>query len=133
MCVRKYAELTKDPSACELLMPSNYGWSCLGAAEELNARMCWFDFGKNAKKVGENTMPECGGSPDVADRCCSMAEALFVKRVSSCDAFVDATILHDQCLEELAQREKDIEICSSISNDNVRSGCEVAVWALKKM
>ena len=34
MCVRKYAELKKDPSACELLMPSSYGLGCVGAAIE---------------------------------------------------------------------------------------------------
>ncbi|MDO8468339.1 MAG: hypothetical protein Q7S29_01100 [Candidatus Peribacter sp.] len=28
-CVREYAKLTRDPSACELLMPSEYGLSCI--------------------------------------------------------------------------------------------------------
>ena len=32
-CVYTYASLTKDPSACELLMPSDYGFSCLGEVE----------------------------------------------------------------------------------------------------
>ena len=36
MCVREYAELTKDPSACELLMPSSYGLDCGGGGLKVN-------------------------------------------------------------------------------------------------
>src|SRR3990167_3558639 len=32
MCIYEYAKLTKEPSACELLMPSSYGLSCVGGA-----------------------------------------------------------------------------------------------------
>ena len=129
-CIHEYASLTKDPTACELLLPSDYGWSCLGAAREPNSRICWFDFGRNATQVGEYVMPECGGREDVKDRCCSMARSLFVEQSTSCDQFSDMDILHDQCLQELAQRERDINVCSEIVSDHVRVTCEIQVRAI---
>jgi len=30
LCIYDYAKLTKDPSACELLMPSSYELACVG-------------------------------------------------------------------------------------------------------
>ncbi|MBP9851004.1 MAG: hypothetical protein KBC47_04910 [Candidatus Peribacteraceae bacterium] len=133
VCIRIFAELTKDPSACELLMPSSYGWSCLGAAEEPNARMCWFDFGQNAQKIGDAVMPECGAREDsVSVRCCQMAKFLYVEKTSNCDEFNDSVPLHDQCLELVARRDRDIDECSLIRSDHVRTACEVAVGALLK-
>ncbi|MBU1956904.1 hypothetical protein KJ680_00700 [bacterium] len=44
-CVYRYASLTKDPSACDLLMPSSYGWSCLGAARK-KGEICSINYNK---------------------------------------------------------------------------------------
>src|SRR5688572_5716417 len=33
-CVYEYAKLSKDPTACELLMPSRYGLDCVGVAQK---------------------------------------------------------------------------------------------------
>jgi len=132
MCVREYAKLTKDPSACELLMPSDYGWDCLAQAERPNARMCWFDFGKNTQKIGNAALPECGsGNEAYAPRCCAMATKLYVEQTHHCDDFTDDSVLHDQCLELLARRERTVETCADITDENVRTGCEVAVRALQ--
>lgn len=132
-CIYRYAELTKDPSACELLMPSSYGWDCLGAAEESNARMCWFDFSKERYSNSKPVMPECGGKNDSSShRCCEMGKFLYVEKASNCDEFNDSATLHDQCLELMAKRDKNLVLCSQIEDENVRSGCEVAVRALQK-
>ena len=32
LCFYLLAQKLKDPNVCELLMPSEYGWSCLGVA-----------------------------------------------------------------------------------------------------
>ncbi len=132
-CVYNYAKLTKDPSACELLMPSDYGWSCLGAAEKPNSRQCWFDFSKEPYSNSKPVMPECGGKNDsFSRRCCEMAKFLYVEKASNCDEFNESTPLHDQCLESVARRERDIHTCSQIQSDHIRIACEVAVRALKK-
>src|SRR3989338_2915501 len=132
LCVYEYAKLKQDPSACELLMPSSYGWSCLGAAEELNQRWCWFDFGKKPALVGRGeisvTIPECeSDSQSMLDnRCCELALTLYVDRGMNCDAFAqEPQQLHDQCLALLANREKDIHFCSSIASKNFKTACEV--------
>ncbi len=130
-CIHEYASLAKDPSACELLMPSDYGWSCLGAAEKPDARICWFDFGKNATQIGGALMPDCGGREDsLAHRCCDMAKSLYVQKNTSCDIFKDSIILHDQCLELMAKRDRNSHLCTYITNEHVRSACEVQVRAL---
>ena len=130
-CIYDYAKLTKDPSACELLMPSSYGWDCLGAAEEANARICWFDFGKNTQKIGNTILPECGGRTDsVASRCCNMAKFVYIEKGLDCDRYSDSVPLHDQCLELVARREKNIDLCTGIHNKNVLSACRVAVSSL---
>jgi len=137
LCIHEYAKLTKDPSACELLMPSSYGWSCLGAAEEPNQRWCWFDFGHQPPLVGRGetsvTMPECKDNPSSMqeNRCCELALVLYVNHEMSCETFSQGPQqLHDQCLELLAVRERNIDFCSSIANENVRKSCEVATKAL---
>ncbi len=133
LCIHEYASLTKDPSACELLMPSSYGWDCLGAAEESNARICWFDFSKERYSNSKPVMPECGGKNDSsARRCCEMAKFLYVEKELNCNEFNDSAPLHDQCLELVARRERDIHTCSQIQSDHIRTTCEVAVRALKK-
>lgn len=137
-CVYTYAELTKDPSACELLMPSSYGWDCLGQAEKPNSRQCWFDFGPTPPQVGRGndvvTIPACASNPKSMqeNRCCELAETLYVDKENNCDALKGPTVLHDQCLELMAKRDKNLVLCSQIQDDNVRSGCEVAVRALKQ-
>ncbi len=137
-CIYDYAKLTKDPSACELLMPSSYGWDCLGQAEKPNSRQCWFDFGPTPPQVGRGndavTIPACASNPKSMqeNRCCELAETLYVDKENNCDALKEPTVLHDQCLELMAKRDKNLVLCSQIQDDNVRSGCEVAVRALKK-
>ncbi len=137
-CVREYAKLTKNPSACELLMPSDYGWDCLGAAEEPNSRQCWFDFGSSPTQVGSGdtyvTFPECAHSPKKMEgnRCCELADILYIKKQESCKPLQDHQILYDQCQELLARRELAIDMCSSIYSPHVRSSCEVSVRALLK-
>ena len=53
LCVYTYASLTHDPAACELLMPSEHGWSCLG---EVHQKI----FGSSRTRVGELMPSNCG-------------------------------------------------------------------------
>lgn len=137
-CIHRYASLKKDPSACNLLMPSDYGWSCLGAAEEPNQRWCWFDFGKDPAIVGRGAisiaMTECKNNPySMRDnRCCELATALYINHEQHCKAFEQGPQqLHDQCLELLANRERNMNYCSFITSANVKAACEVSSRALE--
>lgn len=136
LCRYTYASLTKDPTACELLMPSDYGWSCVGAAEKPNSRACWFDFAPDPPVVGRGdtrvTLPECAGNPPTmaANRCCELARILYLERQRSCETLRDSDVLYDQCLELLARRERNVDLCAGILSDHIRSACEVAVRAL---
>ena len=135
-CVYEYAKLSKDPTACELLLPSRYGWSCLGASEEPNQRWCWFDFGPNPPQVGRRNVhasfEQCHNIDELQQsRCCELADVLYVNRTISCKQFGNAPIeLQNQCLELLARRDRNITLCEQITSDNLRASCEVAVKAL---
>jgi len=135
-CIHRYAELTKDPTACELLMPSDYGWSCLGAAMKPNSRLCWFNFSPDPAEVGSGdmrvTLPECAQNPSaLPGRCCELAGILYLDTEQNCNSVKDSPIVYDQCLELLARSQRNITLCTDISSDHIRSACEVAVKALQ--
>lgn len=136
LCIHRYAKLTKDPSACELLMPSGYGWSCLGAAEKPNSRLCWFNFAPDPPEVGSGnmrvTLPDCAKNPSAmtTNRCCELARILYIDEEESCAALQNSDVLHDQCVELLARRDRNVDICTDIHDDHIRASCEVAVRAL---
>ena len=135
-CIYEYAKLSKDPTACELLLPSSYGWSCLGASEEPNQRWCWFDFGPNPPQVGRRNVhasfEQCHNIDELQQsRCCELADVLYVNRTTLCTQFSNAPVeLQNQCLELLARRDRNITLCESITSNNLRVSCEVAVRAL---
>lgn len=137
-CIHTYASLTKDPSACALLMPSSYGWSCLGAAEKENARKCWFDFGPEPPEVGSGnssvTFPVCTtlDNENVLRSCCNIADTLYISRDNTCSSFKNDQKYFDQCQELLAKREREISYCELIQDSHIQAACKVAVDALLK-
>lgn len=137
-CIKTYASLTKDPSACALLMPSSYGWSCLGAAEKENARKCWFDFGPEPPEVGSGnssvTFPVCTtlDNENVLRSCCNIADTLYISRDNTCSSFKNDQKYFDQCQELLAKREREISYCELIQDSHIQAACKVAVDALLK-
>lgn len=131
LCVFEYAKIAKDSLACELLMPSNYGWNCLAAAEQIEDRLCWFDFTKSTENNSAGRMPECGGRQNSdASRCCDMARNLYVEKIDSCEPYADSEKFHDQCQELLALEKENIGLCDAIINDRIRSNCTVSVRAI---
>ena len=132
-CIHDYASLTHDPSACELLMPSEYGWSCLGAATE--KQPCLFDFAQEPEVRGNGIialMKEClDGSVDIQNNsCCIMARTVFLEENFDCALLKELPAFEDQCLRETALKRREPDTCASISNGNIRSSCEVGVRAL---
>lgn len=138
MCVREYAELTKDPSACELLMPSSYGLSCVGGARK--NLPCLFDDQKNVVwndgKYNEIPFGECSKTKLSKEgaACCLAAAAKFDPDfIKGCEAFRSSNpLLADQCQYEVAQKEIDPVLCGTIADENIRSACNLVVTTLLK-
>lgn len=86
-CVRKYAEIKKDPAACELLMPSRYGLSCVGSAT--NNDICFVRNDNTVSGNGINVpIDECINGPDNirANACCIIAINAGVKTENDCSS-----------------------------------------------
>ena len=133
LCFYLLAQKLKDPSVCELLMPSEYGWSCLGAATE--KQPCLFDFAQEPEVRGNGIialMKEClDGSADIQNNsCCIMARTVFLEENFDCALLKELPAFEDQCLRETALKRREPDTCASISNGNIRSSCEVGVRAL---
>ena len=129
-CVYTYAELAKDPSACELLMPSSYGLSCVGGAEDFDPCVMLADQKKTVKGQGiETTYDTCLTGPHQTQGhvCCKMAKVLYGKE-SECSSFPMGK-LKDQCHHILAVKRKDLTECELIESKRNRTGCAVIVRA----
>lgn len=110
LCVFRFAKFAKDPSACELLMPSEYGLGCIGniwgpLIDESNCH--WYK---------ENEVR------------CFEGEAL-TPHIYACDqTHIDS--LPDECIHRIAFKEKNEERCDIIANATLQQVCKtrIAVW-----
>ncbi len=127
-CIYEYAKLMKDPSACELLMPSSYGLSCVGAAEDFDPCVMLADPEKSVGGQGiDTTYDQClSGSPATRKHvCCAMARVLYDNK-RDCSNFAQGE-LRDQCHHIVAVKNKELDACGKIVNERNRTGCEVIV------
>ncbi len=134
LCVYKYAELTKDPSACELLMPSTYGNSCVGAAEnhqlpcntDVKERSVFWteDNVEHLLSVDECALADAGRSA-LGDQCCQVAKVAFLQEENDCSNLAGSPPVHDRCLYALALKLKRSDACQDIQNENARAACLV--------
>ena|SRR3989338_437693 len=133
-CVRVYAERRKDPSACELLMPSSYGLSCVGGAQTARDS-CSMRNGRVTWNGGEATYTECRYDDPKrslqGNQCCLIARVTFVKSENNCRTLVDFQDLHDECLQSLAFKNHTPEICEGIATENTKVACTVNANAIK--
>ncbi len=106
-CVRKYAELAQDPSACALLMPSEYGMDCIGNI--------W-------GKIIDNS--NCHWYKNNEVRCFTGKE--LVPHIYDCSEKNIANF-PDECSHRLAFKKKDTNLCLDIQNSILRAICEVRI------
>lgn len=133
-CIYTYAELTKDPSACELLMSSSYGLSCTGAAKDFK-RPCALGNDRSVSGDGiDATLAECvrGTANMQNNRCCIIAKARFITSFNDCSDVNGNQDMKDQCYYSLAFKNNDPEPCASIQHENLRKACIVEASALKQ-
>src|SRR3989339_133281 len=137
-CIYSYAKTAKDPSACELLMPSSYGWSCLGAV----TGKLWEGVGCGSTKEKIN----CGAynvfSPNLGiDDCnaydqrilrdwCHEERSASLPNVYECDKIsTDPPGLREICERRYAFKMKDPSLCAKMPNEKKRKLCEMEINA----
>lgn len=135
-CFYELAKITKNPIICEHLLPTDYGWNCLGAAEENSP--CVFVAGSKRTVKGNkmiSTVDECIArtSEHSNNECCVMARIMYDEDATeNCESFESGSRFANQCYRHMAVENREIETCNRITNDNIRTACEVAVRALTK-
>lgn len=138
-CIHTYASLTKDPSACELLMPSSYGLSCVGASEihlpcdvtSVPYSVYWRDGAREQTEHIKSCLLPNPQRSELGNQCCTVAKVAFLKKENDCSGVKDNTPIYDHCLYSLAWKQRDPTYCLGIENENARSACEVQTKAMQ--
>lgn len=135
-CVFSVAGLSHNPSACELLMPSEYGWSCLGIAQK-TGDPCSINYGryvswaeKPYEDIRKATMEECQKGKtqtEKGQKCCHILLLSSEKGVDDCTRFKGDNLYWDLCLMQLAMKLGQRSICEEITDGNKKSICEIQV------
>lgn len=134
-CIGEYAALTKDPTACEKLMPSSLGWSCLGRAQT-TADACSTDYKREVSwKIGKDvydwdsaTFDECkNGTEKSTDgiKCCYILKLQSDPQINDCSQFKNDQAFMNTCLSELALKTGNQELCKGVTDENKRVICEL--------
>ena len=139
-CIHTYASLTLDPTACELLLPSDYGWSCLGAVEEklFVGDPCYYspvrddvycnkNYSEGELTIEHPQMDNCSlyQRNDLREWC-HYERTLTSKDVHECDS-ITHPVVYDNCEYSHALKLKDLSFCSPIKDPSRRSFCEFRV------
>jgi len=134
-CVIRYAAIVKDPSICELLMPSEYGMNCVGGA--IHEQPCWLAMDRSVRWTGgQASLRECEKKDNKrsaeGNLCCHVARVRSLKHVNDCSPVANRQDMFDQCQYAIAMKNHDPSACTTIVNDNIRSACDVQTNALIK-
>ena len=135
LCFYLLAQRLKDPSVCELLMPSEYGWSCLGVARE-KGEICSINYGKDVSWWIESpyddpqkaTFEECKHGQEKTQKgkdCCHILLLSSEPGINDCSRFEGDTPYMDLCLSQLAMKQKEQNLCAGITDGNARSICGI--------
>lgn len=130
-CKIHYARISKNPAVCEGLMPSSFGWRCLGAA--MGNAVCSLNMNGT---VGGNgiyiPLQECStGTEDIKNNeCCIVAIRAEIKTENDCSPLRERQAFYEECKYRVAFKNEDLQQCEDISNPIIKSGCQVGVRAL---
>jgi hypothetical protein len=137
-CVYQYASLAKDPSACELLMPSSYGLSCVGGA--IDSPECGFNQGyevqwNEGNPVLKSSLKDCQKNiqrSETGEACCFIAKIGFVKDENDCSPLKNQERFYNECLDRLSFKNHDPTTCEGITDKNLKVACIVRAKAMKQ-
>lgn len=110
LCIYKVAQALKDAEVCELLMPSEYGLSCIGGiwGKEIDQSNChWYDTNAIRCFIGPSLTP----------------------KIVQCSIEPKGT-QPDECWHRVAFAKKNVGLCSNIQNLALQKVCMVrtAAW-----
>lgn len=114
-CVREYAKLTSDPTACELLLPSEYGLACISNL--------WPEVSGHVACGWNHTDPsifECRGGDGV------------LRQSKNCQDFADNQKQFSVCRSYIAERAKESHLCAQVPDQSIRLFCETKMGAWEK-
>lgn len=86
-CIYDYARLTKDPSACELLMPSEYGLSCINQSID-----SLFKENQDAEHINIDADCSIYNANPLRKDYCLFSQAHKTKDLNTCEEITDLTI-----------------------------------------
>lgn len=138
-CVSQVAFLKKDPSACELLMPSDYAWDCLGSVENQLYKGITCVYNKGSDDVYCNQFYSEGEielkNPQIEN--CSLyqrkdlREWCHLERTKRLEAYecssISNEVMHDYCHLQYAIKRGGVEFCAASLKDDRRAFCEERV------
>lgn len=139
-CVYKVAELTKDATACELLMPSDYGFSCLGAvdgklflgnpcsySQSQDILYCNPIYSMSELTINNPQIDDCSlYSHKDAREWCHYYRSTWQENVNECD-LIENELVKDKCSYSVALKERDPSKCSALINMERRDFCTFRV------
>ncbi len=154
-CVYHFAQIARDPAACELIMPSKYGEDCISNVVWSNTASplwsapctvdpehlsCYIDIPFNPHKDHQDkeanaSFPysSCEKITDqsIRELCFYGAglygEAKTLRQRNPCDQIVSNQELHEVCWYSASFTLKDPSLCSRIQNPIRSSACEVRI------
>lgn len=149
-CFYDYAKLSKDPTVCEYLMPSEYGIYCIAEVlhESVKESFCTLERKGDTELIcvlyettddgevrfsGNRYLPipsleGCRGLRDpLARNWCWQERAQKEQNQSLCANLPPSPGGKDECLHYVAFVKKDLDLCNTIRSDVVRKACSVRV------
>lgn len=138
LCVHEYAKLAKDPTACELLMPSSYGLSCVGGASR--SPICGVNPGFEVQwhegdEIKRSSLKDCqkkGIRSARGNECCIVATVSAIRTFNDCSSLANDTPVYDDCLQELSFKNHDPTTCEGITDAKLKVACIVRAKAMKQ-
>ncbi len=138
-CVYEYAEKMKDPTACELLLPSEYGLACLskvGGLLQTGIRCHIFTGEKALYCEGDGEADLVTETPQIqncslykrkdAQEWCHFIRTYQYKDVNECMSMSSAEAL-DACNTGLAFKEKNASLCSAVRDVKRKEYCKIRI------
>ena len=139
-CIFEYAKITKDPSACELLLPSEYGLACLSTvwgkimgplpcmkADGSNRVTCHQDNTDEFVKIDNPQITNCSQyKHNDLQEWCYAESSTYLKNVFSCNK-IETLLVKDDCQMNFSFKQKDPELCNVVTDFNRRRYCQIHI------
>lgn len=138
-CIFDYAKITKDPSACELLLPSEYGLACLSdvAGNLMSGIRCHIFTNETALYCkGDGQADLVSNDPQIKNcslykrddvrEWCHYSRTYLLSEVYECSE-MQSDASKDECETGYAFKQKDPSLCENVKDKNRKKYCEIRI------